>query len=53
MRSDQGVQYTSCEFVNFCKDNNVTQSMSKAWPVQFQLVGLIKQYIRKKRELFY
>lgn len=30
LHSDQGVQYTSCEFVNFCKDNNVTQSMSKA-----------------------
>ena len=30
VHSDQGVQFTSWEFVNFCKDNNVTQSMSKA-----------------------
>ena len=30
LHSDQGVQFTSCEFVNFCKDNNITQSMSKA-----------------------
>ncbi len=30
LHSDQGVQFTSWEFVNFCKDNNVTQSMSKA-----------------------
>ena len=30
LHSDQGVQYTSWEFVNFRKDNNVTQSMSKA-----------------------
>ena len=22
LHSDQGVQFTSCEFVNFCKDNN-------------------------------
>ena len=30
LHSDQGVQFTSWEFVNFCKENNVTQSMSKA-----------------------
>ena len=30
LHSDQGVQYTSWEFVKFCKDNGVTQSMSKA-----------------------
>ena len=30
LHSDQGVQFTSWEFVNFCKDNNITQSMSKA-----------------------
>ena len=30
LHSDQGVQYTSWEFVNFCKDNGVIQSMSKA-----------------------
>ena len=30
LHSDQGVQFTSWEFVNFCKDNHVTQSMSKA-----------------------
>ena len=30
MHSDQGVQFTSWEFVNFCKENNITQSMSKA-----------------------
>ena len=30
LHSDQGVKYTSWEFVNFCKDNNVTRSMSKA-----------------------
>ncbi len=30
LHSDQGVQYTSWDFVNFCKDNNITQSMSKA-----------------------
>ena len=30
LHSDQGVQFTSCEFVNFCKDNNITQNMSKA-----------------------
>jgi transposase InsO family protein len=30
LHSDQGVQYTSWEFVAFCKDNGVTQSMSKA-----------------------
>ena len=29
LHSDQGVQFTSWDFVNFCKDNNVTQSMSK------------------------
>ena len=29
---DQGVQFASWEFVNFCKDNNVTQSMRKAGP---------------------
>lgn len=30
LHSDQGVQFTSWEFVNFCKDNKITQSMSKA-----------------------
>ena len=30
LHSDQGVQFTSWEFVNFCKENNITQSMSKA-----------------------
>ena len=30
LHSDQGVQFTSWEFVSFCKDNNVIQSMSKA-----------------------
>ena len=30
LHSDQGVQFTSWEFVSFCKDNNVTQRMSKA-----------------------
>ena len=30
LHSDQGVQYTSWDFVKFCKDNGVTQSMSKA-----------------------
>lgn len=30
LHSDQGVQFTLWDFVNFCKDNNVTQSMSKA-----------------------
>ena len=30
LHSNQGVQFTSWEFVNFCKDNNITQSMSKA-----------------------
>ena len=30
LHSDQGVQYTSWDFVNFCKNNGVTQSMSKA-----------------------
>ena len=30
LHSDQGVQFTAWDFVNFCKDNNVTQSMSKA-----------------------
>ena len=30
LHSDQGVQYTSWEFVMFCKDHNITQSMSKA-----------------------
>ena len=29
LHSNQGVQFTSWDFVNFCKDNNVTQSMSK------------------------
>ena len=29
LHSDQGVQFTSWEIVNFCKDNNVTLSMSK------------------------
>ena len=33
LHSDQGIQFTSWDFVNFWKDNNVTQSMSKAgWP---------------------
>ena len=30
LHSDQGVQSTSWDFANFCKDNNVIQSMSKA-----------------------
>ena len=30
LHSDQGVQFTSKEFVNFCKNHKVTQSMSKA-----------------------
>lgn len=30
LHSDQEVQFTSWEFVNFCKENNITQSMSKA-----------------------
>ena len=30
LHSDQGVQFTSWDFVNFCKDNNITQSMSRA-----------------------
>ena len=30
LHSGQGVQFTSWESVNFCKDNNVTQSMGKA-----------------------
>jgi transposase InsO family protein len=30
LHSDQGVQFTSWEFINFCKDNDVIQSMSKA-----------------------
>ena len=30
LHSDQVVQFTSWDFVNFCKDNNVIQSMSKA-----------------------
>ena len=30
LHSDQEVQFTPWEFVNFCKDNKVTQSMSKA-----------------------
>lgn len=30
LHSDQGVQFTSWDFVNFCKANNVTQSMSKS-----------------------
>lgn len=30
LHSDQGVQFTSKEFTEFCKENNITQSMSKA-----------------------
>lgn len=30
LHSDQGVQFTSWDFVTFCKDMGVTQSMSKA-----------------------
>lgn len=30
LHSDQGVQFTSKAFTEFCKENNVTQSMSKA-----------------------
>ncbi len=30
LHSDQGVQFTSWKFVNFCKENNITQSISKA-----------------------
>ena len=30
LHSDQGVQFTSYEFVKFCKENKVIQSMSKA-----------------------
>ena len=30
LHSDQGVQFTAWKFVNFCKDNSITQSMSKA-----------------------
>ena len=30
LHSDQGVQFTSWEFVMFCKEQGVTQSMSKA-----------------------
>lgn len=30
LHSDQGVQYTSWEFVMFCKEHGVTQSMSRA-----------------------
>lgn len=30
LHSDQGVQFTSWEFVAFCRDNNITQSSSKA-----------------------
>ncbi len=30
LHSDQGTQFTSKEFVNFCKGNGITQSMSKA-----------------------
>ena len=29
MHSDQGVQFTSKVFTEFCKENNTTQSMSK------------------------
>lgn len=28
LHSDQGVQFTSWDFVNFCKDNNVTSFSS-------------------------
>ena len=30
LQSDQGVQFTSWEFVKFCKENNVIQSMSRS-----------------------
>lgn len=30
IHSDQGAQYTSRAFTEFCKENNITQSMSKA-----------------------
>lgn len=30
LHSDQGVQFTSWEFVKFCKENNVIQSMSRS-----------------------
>ena len=30
LHSDQGSQFASREFVNFCKDQKITQSMSKA-----------------------
>lgn len=30
LHSDQGVQFTSKAFTEFCKENNITQSMSKA-----------------------
>lgn len=30
LHSDQGTQYSSWEFVNYCKEHHVTQSMSKA-----------------------
>ena len=30
LHSDQGVQFSSWEFVSFCRNNNITQSMSKA-----------------------
>lgn len=31
VHSDQGSQYTSKEFTEFCDDLGITQSMSKAW----------------------
>ena len=30
LHSDQGSQYTSKDFVEYCRDKNITQSMSKA-----------------------
>lgn len=30
LHSDQGVQFTSWDFVMFCKEHEITQSMSKA-----------------------
>lgn len=30
LHSDQGVQFTSWEFINFCKDHYVTKSLSTA-----------------------
>lgn len=30
LHSDQGVPFTPWNFVNFCKDHNITQSMSRA-----------------------